>query len=318
MLRRFVFGFALLTAACSTPVPLGGLQDDDRALWERCKPAIEANACDLPASASREDCLEKQALAYAERPHDRAKRRWLSAHGCPAAVIEGAATPTARQQPSAPVPKKAPQPHGPSAAPPARLLVSGPVMSVPVVPASEGTVRVEPRAPLLPLSAQCLRSADCQSDLCYKARCVSEASLVVAASLQPATLVAEEQSTAAVLVEPSPLPPAPPLKDASSAPPLRAGDPGRQLRDVLAGYETDMQRCVERQLKLSPELRAQGTLVIEVDPRGKVPKVGLRGKPLSGSALETCLLIVAQRWRFPSTGRAYRVEAPIVISGRAG
>ena len=64
-----------------------------------------------------------------------------------------------------------------------------------------------------------------------------------------------------------------------------------------------------------PDLRAEGTLVIEVDASGAVPRAELQGADLAGTPLEICLRTVASRWRFPSNGRAYRIDAPVKVSG---
>jgi hypothetical protein len=81
------------------------------------------------------------------------------------------------------------------------------------------------------------------------------------------------------------------------------------------GHEPEMKTCVERQLKLVPTLRAEGTLIIEVDGTGRVTGAGLRGAALQGTALEGCLRAVAARWRFPRTTSAYAIEAPLKVSG---
>jgi hypothetical protein len=76
-----------------------------------------------------------------------------------------------------------------------------------------------------------------------------------------------------------------------------------------------MKRCVERQLKLVPELRAEGTLVLEVSASGRVTQAALRRERLEGTPLEVCMRTIAARWVFPRTARAYAVEAPLKVSG---
>jgi hypothetical protein len=89
----------------------------------------------------------------------------------------------------------------------------------------------------------------------------------------------------------------------------------RRLRDIIVAHGREMKSCVERQLKLMPDLRADGMLVIEVDANGMVPHTELLGADLAGTPLENCLRTVASRWRFPSSGRAYRIDAPVKVSG---
>jgi hypothetical protein len=91
-----------------------------------------------------------------------------------------------------------------------------------------------------------------------------------------------------------------------------------QLREAIIAHQTEMKSCVDRQLKLVPTLNAEGTLVVDVDARGQVPRVELKGKDLSGTALELCLRTAAARWRFPRTGKSYSIEAPLVVTGRQG
>ena len=89
----------------------------------------------------------------------------------------------------------------------------------------------------------------------------------------------------------------------------------RRLRDIIIAHGREMKGCVDRQLKLMPDLRADGLLVIEVDADGTVPGAELQGADLAGTALESCLQMVTSRWRFPRSGRGYRIEAPLKVSG---
>jgi argininosuccinate lyase len=63
----------------------------------------------------------------------------------------------------------------------------------------------------------------------------------------------------------------------------------QRLRDILLAHRPEMKVCVDRQLKLLPNLRAEGTLVIEVDASGAVPRSELLGTDLAGTPLEDCL-----------------------------
>jgi hypothetical protein len=119
---------------------------------------------------------------------------------------------------------------------------------------------------------------------------------------------------------PTPEPVAP--KARPTGPPARAfSDKERpemreqRLRDILLAHRSEMKACVDRQLKLLPSLRAEGTLVIDVDATGAVPRSELLGTDLAGTPLEDCLRTLASRWRFPSSGRAYRIDAPVKVWG---
>lgn len=107
-------------------------------------------------------------------------------------------------------------------------------------------------------------------------------------------------------------------REASEPAVSRAGAPRPsedQLRNAIVSHDAEMKKCVERQLKLVPSLRAKGTLVVEVDAQGRVSRAALRGDQLAGTQLEGCLRMVAARWRFPVTAQAYAVEAPLEVSG---
>jgi hypothetical protein len=53
-----------------------------------------------------------------------------------------------------------------------------------------------------------------------------------------------------------------------------------------------------------------------VDARGGVPRADLVGDDLAGTPLESCLRVLAARWRFPSSGRSYVIAAPVRVSGK--
>ncbi len=106
------------------------------------------------------------------------------------------------------------------------------------------------------------------------------------------------------------------LEVEAAAPSLKPGRTGnQQLREAIVRHEAAMKKCVDRQLKLVPSLRSEGTLFIEVDASGYVTQAGVRGDQLQGTALEGCLRALAVHWRFPRTTRAYAVEAPLKVSG---
>jgi hypothetical protein len=105
---------------------------------------------------------------------------------------------------------------------------------------------------------------------------------------------------------------------AAATPTLGSRTADQQLRAAILAHQPQLESCVSRQLKLLPDLRAEGTLVIDVDRSGRVTGAALRGPALQGTTLEGCLRSVAVRWRFPRTGRAYAVEAPLEVSGASG
>jgi hypothetical protein len=99
----------------------------------------------------------------------------------------------------------------------------------------------------------------------------------------------------------------------------RAETRTKKLHDIISSHRPEMKSCVDRQLKLAPDLQAEGTLVIDVEKDGSVPSAALLGSDLAGTPLEACLRTAASRWRFPASAHAYRISAPVKVwgSGRA-
>ena len=136
-----------------------------------------------------------------------------------------------------------------------------------------------------------------------------------------------------VVSEPAPAPPrpAPDAEPATTAAPPPRPDTDRangafsdrdrtetrtqRLRDIISSHRPEMKSCVDRQLKLAPDLKAEGTLVIDVEKDGTVPSAALVGAELAGTPLEACLRTAAARWRFPASARAYKISAPVKVWG---
>jgi hypothetical protein len=95
----------------------------------------------------------------------------------------------------------------------------------------------------------------------------------------------------------------------------RARERTQRLRDIIASHRNEMKSCVDRQLKLAPDLRAEGTLVIDVRKDGSVPSAELMGTGLAGTPLEDCLHRAAIRWRFPASAHPYTISAPVKVWG---
>jgi hypothetical protein len=272
----------LLALGC---VSAGGgfeqLPADEQAMFRRCSQPLRTHLC----RDGGERCLAAQEATFAVRRSPRMRRNWLTQNECPLSVMDGTDQPAASQ---------------------ATLLAAG---------------------------ATCHRSADCASDLCLGAVCVAAAGLepgrpcaappvvaTAAPTAPPAPQPTSEPEAAApeetkAPEAPRPAPVADVLEKAPPAPPLALGRAPDPLRETIVGHEAEMKRCVERQLKLVPDLRAEGTLLLEVDATGKVTRAALHGEQLQGTALEGCVRAVAARWVFPRKSRAYAVEAPLRVSG---
>jgi hypothetical protein len=286
--------------ACASGSSFKSLDSAEQEQFHRCSPAIAEQLCRDPES--RAECLRAKAAVFARRAPG-ARREWLEARGCPASSIDGASV-AAKEEPPAPAAEEAPAPVAEEAPPP----LETPPAPVVVAAAPEAGTG---------LGLACKRSAECESDLCVRGTCVALGWLETGRPCREGEPLVAKATPA----------PAPPAEAPASArrvlrdrgepgPRAPAGGPGeQQLREAIVTHEADMKRCVERQLKLVPTLKAEGTLVIEVDPRGHVASADLKGQQLEGTALEGCLRTLASRWRFPRTAQAYAIEAPLKVSG---
>jgi hypothetical protein len=281
------------------------LPAEEQAMFRRCSQPLAARLC---ADGSQK-CLDKQAATFAARRSSRTRRNWLLQNECSAALIDAAEKPIAAPEPA---PAEAPEPVQVAAAPevPAPPAPEVPAPPAPEVPAPAPEISTPPA--LLAAGAACRRSGECESDLCVRGECL--------------TLAALELSRACTLPAPPETPPVARPTAAAASPAARALPLSKerlaadhaapeQLRSAIVGHEADMRKCVERQLKLVPDLRAEGTLVLEVDAGGKVTQAALRGERLQGTALEGCVRALATRWVFPRKARGYAVEAPLSVSG---
>jgi hypothetical protein len=300
------------------------LATSDRDLFEVCKPALLDVVCKDGDIVARADCLESRGAAYGQLHSPRMRRSWLIANGCPESTVDTppkpevlvAAPPPAPTQAADPItaaaarpstaPQPAPAPAPSPAAEPRPVAATGP---------ASPTAAARPADTSPPAAPQALAAAGPPPKAAPPPPSEPEPAppLMVASARPP-------EPGAATLARP-PAPPASPPPAAPSAGTFSERERGelreRRLRDIIIAHGKEMRSCVDRQLKLVPDLRADGTLVIEVDANGAVPHTELLGTDLAGTPLEACLRTVASRWRFPSNGRAYRIDAPVKVSGSA-
>jgi len=282
------------------------LATSDRDLFTVCKPALLDSVCEDGDIVAREDCLESRGAAYGQLHSPRMRRSWLIANGCPEATVDAPpkaevlASATEAPPPTSTSTKPEPPPATPEPPRPAIATLdrSPPLVKLDLPPAAAPTPTAKDEPPPSPKPDP---------------------------PAPPAGALAAVDRPSPPLVKSDPPPPVP---AAPRAPPPPAAPPAgavserergelreRRLRDIIIAHGREMKSCVERQLKLMPDLRADGMLVIEVDANGMVPHAELLGADLAGTPLENCLRTVASRWRFPSNGRAYRIDAPVKVSG---
>ena len=280
-----VIGLGLL--GCASPTTAGGfarLSPAEQDRFHRCTAPVVTAVCPGGDEAARQTCLASQAEIFAERPTEGMRRRWLARTGCPTRVMDATAESGAVEQASMPTLGREPL-AGTLAAPPA---APAPVPMAQELPAA-------PAPPVAPAAPQPPAPQPAAAPVAQEAGPVS----------QPPLPPAAEPAAAPVTNTHDPLPPA-------KAPEAPAGG---TLRGAIVAHNAEMKSCVDRQLKLVPGLRADGTIVIEVDHTGRVVRAGLRGDDLEGTSLEACLRTLALGWRFPRTSRPYAIEAPVKISG---
>ena len=314
----------------------------EQSLFLRCREPVGAQACGGQDPDARAGCLETQAAIFAERRNLKMRRSWLALNGCPASLMDAVASappasvpvaPPLPSLPSLPPPSSLPSPPPlpPSllaAAAPCRrsaecesdLCVRGACVTLASLTAAQACRAPEPSPPVAPVAALSVPAAEAARPDALSAGdpapATATAEVVVATTLDGTSAAA----VPFVKVAPAAVPAHPPRAAAGSPPSPRVSSLGvaHQLRDAIVIHEGDMKTCVERQLKLFPALRAEGTLVLEVDGSGQVIQAGLRGEQLQGTALEGCLRAMAARWRFPRTAQNYAVEAPLKVAGVEG
>jgi hypothetical protein len=290
---------ATLVIGCTPVTSFDMLATSDRDLFTVCKPSLLDSVCKDGDIVAREDCLESRGAAYGQLHSPKMRRSWLLANGCPESTVDAppateTATPTAvamaAPQTSEPPPPRPPAPG--AAAPPVRS-----------DPAPRALVKADPPAPLPQADPAPSREPD------------PSPPLAPTLASPPAPAAVPQVATPAPPPAARPAPPVPAPSAGAFSDRERAETRERRLRDIIVAHGREMKGCVERQLKLMPDLRADGTLVIEVDANGTVPRAELVGTDLAGTQLESCLRTIASRWRFPSSGRGYRIDAPVKVSG---
>jgi hypothetical protein len=339
-IRPALLALALL-AGCLYPPRTGGggfeaLPVVEQGMFRRCKQPLAQHLCAGADEAAQARCLQTQALTYARRS-DKMRRRWLELNQCPATVIDGPEQPTAAAEPKAdetiataapaPAPEEAP---AVAATPAPALLPSGAACQRSAACESDLCVRGVCVALAMIEIGKAVQTPPARVALAAvgpaPAAAVEEDSTPdepePAPAEQPAPPVAEVRKPVAAVAkvtEPTKKPAEPAAVAQERLPPgprMSSGNSAAdQLRGAIVQHEAEMKRCVERQLKLVPDLRAEGTLVLEINASGRVTQAALRGERLQGTPLENCMRAIAARWVFPRTARAYAVEAPLKVSG---
>jgi hypothetical protein len=255
-------------------------------LFTPCEAAVAAANCGGEGDdAARGSCLDARRAAYGRLHSPKMRRSWLIANGCPASTLDAP----------------------PKAAAPEVAVVASPVAT----PTAEKAVPVAP-PPAAP----------------------TPVAPPLVASPPVAPSVASPAADAPLKASPPPAPPPEPAIGAArmAAPVapqnLDAGRPAgafsdrdradtrtKKLHDIISSHRPEMKSCVDRQLKLAPDLQAEGTLVIDVEKDGSVPSATLLGSTLAGTPLEACLSTAASRWRFPASAHPYRISAPVKVWG---
>jgi hypothetical protein len=299
-----------VTGCASTGAGFDRLPASEQALFRRCSEPVSAQICS-GSGQDRADCLAAKAEAFAGRQSDRMRRLWLASNGCPASVIEAPQSePAVASEGAAGVEEVA------GAVPAAQEAVAVPAAQDLAVapPAAQDLAVAPPAAQDLAVASPALTST---------APPPAPVQAAVAPEPLPAAVVETSRAVVTEPATPSPTAspasgPAPAERPAAAPSRLSARTADRQLREAIVAHQPQMKKCVDRQLKLVPTLRAEGTLVLDVGDDGRVTNAGLKGSALQGTTLEVCLRTVALGWRFPRTSRAYAVEAPLKVWGAQG
>jgi len=279
---------------CARAPGLKGLAASDHELFAACAPALTASLCGEGDDAAKARCLEAREAAYGRLHSAHMRRRWLLSNGCsestldaPPTAIAVATVPGVSLSPTSAATAEATHAESPPAEAASPTEPAPPEPAPPAAEAAPASAEPPPAQPPEPLPP-------------------AAAPAVAAVSDAPASPAPEGTRRDE----------APPVSAPSASPNTSTKTAGEQrLRDIILAHSAEMKSCVERQLKLIPDLRAEGTLMLEVDAAGAVARAELLGTDLAGTPLESCLQTVSARWRFPASKRPYRIDAPVKVSG---
>ncbi|MBX3271451.1 MAG: AgmX/PglI C-terminal domain-containing protein [Sandaracinaceae bacterium] len=118
---------------------------------------------------------------------------------------------------------------------------------------------------------------------------------------------------------------------AEEAPPLRVTETARVrsgnadvrgslsrdvIRRVITRDEPAIRRCYERGLAVRPTLEGRVTVRLVIAPTGTVQSAAIGSSTLGAPDVESCIVSVATRWRFPSPdgGGVVMVDYPFILS----
>jgi hypothetical protein len=87
----------------------------------------------------------------------------------------------------------------------------------------------------------------------------------------------------------------------------------RQIRDAVISVQPSIERCVGDQMLRRGLSRAEGTLKLTVNPKGRVTAIGTGSGQLAGPELEECLRAASAAWLFPPADAEYVVDVPITV-----
>jgi hypothetical protein len=280
---------ATLVVGCAAATTSEVTVAPDRDVFAECTPALMAAVCGKDGDeAAQASCLQSRRAAFERLRAAKTRRSWLIANGCTESTIDApprASTTAALATPPAPAAVVVAMPPAPAA-----VVVAMPP-APPPPPPGPPPIR-EPAPTPEPASAP---------------------APAIAAAAAPAPAIPAVPAPTPVAAPPEVPLPAGPGGAFSSRDRVEAR--GQRLRDIISTHQPEMKSCVDRQLKLVPSLKAEGTLVIDVEKDGTVPSAELQGVDLAGTPLETCLRTAATHWRFPASARPYTISAPVKVLG---
>ncbi|TNE49380.1 MAG: energy transducer TonB [Deltaproteobacteria bacterium] len=89
-----------------------------------------------------------------------------------------------------------------------------------------------------------------------------------------------------------------------------------EIRSVIRANQRKFRYCYEKELLKKSSLKGRVVVSFQIQPNGTTGKVGLRSSSLKDSKVESCILRVFRRMRFPAPpgGGVVRVNYPLVFS----
>jgi formylglycine-generating enzyme required for sulfatase activity len=104
------------------------------------------------------------------------------------------------------------------------------------------------------------------------------------------------------------------LRHAKATGKLAAKLNAKNIADVIRRNLSSINYCYERELAKNPNLQGKVKVVLKIEPNGNVSRCNVESTTLNNSSVETCILNVIKRFRFPMSVDGMSVSYPFVFN----